>query len=92
MELSAFHAIVHGRVQGVCFRYYTREEALRLGLVGWVRNLQDGTVELVAEGEKGALEALEAWIGRGPSMARVDRVDLEWRPAAENFATFAINY
>ena len=77
---SAFHAIVHGLVQGVAFRHYTRMTASGLGLSGWVRNLPDGAVELIAEGERLPLEQLAAWIAHGPDSARVERVDLEWIP------------
>ena len=92
MALSAFHGIVHGFVQGVFFRHYTREKARELGIVGWVRNLPDGTVELIAEGDPVSLKALEAWLVRGPDMARVDQVDLEWQDAIGKFASFEIEY
>lgn len=75
MERKRARAWISGRVQGVCFRYYTVEEARRLGVDGWVRNLPDGRVELVAEGEPDRVEALLEWCHRGPSSARV--VDVE---------------
>ena len=71
MTAIARHVRVSGRVQGVAFRWHTREEALRLGLAGWVRNLPDGTVEVWAEGEPEAVAALERWLERGPALARV---------------------
>ena len=58
MANKRIHASVTGRVQGVCFRYATREEALRLGLGGWVRNRADGSVELKNEGEATTVNAL----------------------------------
>ena len=67
-------AIVSGRVQGVSFRAATRHEARRLGLVGWVRNLDDGSVELEAEGPDASIAALLAWCEQGPPAARVTRV------------------
>lgn len=64
--------VVTGRVQGVFFRDSTRREARRLGVAGWVTNRADGSVETVAEGERDAVEALVAWLRRGPDRARVD--------------------
>jgi len=70
-------ARVKGRVQGVSFRYYTIEEAEALGLVGWVRNRSDGSVELEAEGEEAAVEQLLAWVRQGPPAAKVTAVEVE---------------
>ncbi len=71
---EALHLLVSGRVQGVGFRYLSREAALDAGLSGWVRNLYDGRVEILAEGEPAQLERLESWL-RGPSApGRVDHV------------------
>lgn len=66
--------LVSGRVQGVFFRASTQEQAQRLGLTGWVRNLPDGSVELVACGEAPTLAALESWLWQGPPSARVESV------------------
>ena len=82
MAAVTFHAIVHGRVQGVFFRAGTRDEALRLGVGGWVRNLPDGTVEVSAMGGEPELQALLDWLHHGPPGARVERVDVEWGAAA----------
>jgi len=70
-------AIVTGRVQGVSFRASTRHEARRLGVVGWVCNAADGSVELEAEGPDDAVAALLAWCAHGPPGARVARVAIE---------------
>ena len=86
------HAIVHGRVQGVSFRYYTVERAESLGLTGWVRNLSDGTVEVVAEGTRANLEHLLAFLRRGPSGAQVKQVDVAWGAAGGQFSTFSVRY
>lgn len=67
--------IVRGQVQGVGFRWFVGREAERLGLGGFVRNLPDGTVEVVSQGPEAALDALERHLSRGPSHARVDGVD-----------------
>jgi len=69
-------AIVHGRVQGVFFRDTTRRQAAPRGLGGWVRNLPDGTVEAVFEGDPDAVEALLAFCREGPRGAHVERVDV----------------
>jgi acylphosphatase len=70
----AFYAVVRGAVQGVAFRYYARLRATELGLTGYVRNLPDGSVELLAEGEEAALAELERWLGHGPPSAEVGEV------------------
>jgi acylphosphatase len=84
------HAIVHGRVQGVNFRYYTTLEAIRLGLAGWVRNRPDRTVEVRAEGSRSSLEALLQFLHRGPPSARVEKVSVEWLPATNQFRGFDV--
>ncbi len=84
------HAWVSGRVQGVWFRASTRKEALRLGLSGWVRNLPDGRVEWLAEGEQQVLEQLLAWSAQGPPYARVDSVKSRWSPAEGDLEGFEI--
>jgi acylphosphatase len=82
--------VVSGRVQGVGFRYSTQGEAARLGLRGWVRNTDDGKVEIVAEGPPTAVDALEAWCRRGPAGARVASVVATEVPAYEALGPFAI--
>ena len=79
-------------VQGVAFRYYTREKARSLDLTGFVRNQPDGTVELVAEGDEDAIEMLRVWLDHGPAMARVDRVDLTWQNPTGSASSFEIAY
>lgn len=69
--MKAVQARVTGRVQGVSFRWYTEEQARRLGVTGWVRNEPDGSVLVHAEGDDDAVDALVAWCREGPSMARV---------------------
>jgi acylphosphatase len=68
--------VVRGRVQGVNYRAACAAEARRLGLAGWARNLDDGTVEVVAQGDSAAVGELVAWCRRGPSLARVDAVEV----------------
>ncbi len=86
------HAHVYGRVQGVNFRYYTQKEADALGLTGWVANRFDGSVEVVAEGEKATLQRLLTFLHRGPPSARVDRVQAEWTEATGEFHRFRVRH
>lgn len=72
--------LVTGRVQGVFFRASTREQALRLGLSGYAKNLDDGRVEVVASGSDGALVEFEDWLNEGPPSARVESVAREAMP------------
>lgn len=71
---TAIRCVVSGRVQGVYFRGSTREQALQLGIVGWAKNLPDGTVEVVACGTPDALQTLHRWLQRGSPMAQVHAV------------------
>lgn len=71
------HVTVSGRVQGVGFRWAMLERARQRGIAGWVRNRPDGAVEAVFEGPPDAVDALVAWVRRGPSGARVDDVTVE---------------
>ena len=73
---------IGGRVQGVAFRHFTKLEARRLGLVGWVRNLDDGRVEVHAEGLPAAVDELTAWLRRGPPTAVVESVEIAAAPPA----------
>ena len=94
MNREALHAhvVVHGQVQGVWFRQSTKDEAARLGVAGWVRNLPDGTVEAVFEGEKKKVEEIVGWCHRGPSGAEVTKVDVQWGRPTGTFHGFAIRY
>ena len=84
------HAHVAGVVQGVGFRYFVMDAAVDVGAVGWVRNLRDGRVELVAEGSRSVLEALLTQVRRGPHGGRVDRVDEVWEEAIGEFHSFGL--
>ncbi|HUG49133.1 MAG TPA: acylphosphatase [Candidatus Limnocylindria bacterium] len=83
-------ARVHGRVQGVGFRWFVRRQAIGLGLTGWVANEPGGSVRVVAEGEPAALEELAGLLRRGPDGAAVERVDVERLPFGGSFARFEI--
>lgn len=86
------HLIISGRVQGVSFRASTRDKALGLGLKGWVRNLTDGRVECVAEGEKERVEQLIEFCKEGPTGAEVDEIEIKWGKPKNEFAGFDIRY
>ena len=73
--MPACHVFVSGRVQGVFFRASTQQQAQRLGLAGWVRNVDDGRVEAWLEGDAEALASMRAWLRQGPPQARVDTID-----------------
>ena len=86
--MERLHGTVHGDVQGVGFRYFLIREAQRLGLRGWVRNRDDGTVEFVAEGGRPDLERLKEAAERGPRMAQVDSVVTQWSAAVGGLESF----
>ncbi|HEX9051349.1 MAG TPA: acylphosphatase [Anaeromyxobacter sp.] len=88
-ERARVHLLVSGLVQGVAFRAYTVDEARRLGVSGWVRNLADGRVEAEAEGERRALDALVAFCRRGPPAAQVDDVQATWSAFRGDLGPFA---
>jgi acylphosphatase len=90
MALKQLQLVVRGRVQGVYFRASTQREARRLGLSGWVRNRPDGSVEILAEGEEVSIRELYGWSQKGPSAARVERVDTRWRSYTGEFPDFRI--
>ena len=82
------HLSIHGYVQGVSFRYHFREQAQRLGISGWVRNLSDGSVEAMIAGSPASVEAMISWARVGPAAAQVERVEVS---AAEGtFAGFEL--
>lgn len=81
---------IEGRVQGVFFRAATVDRAKQLGVKGWVRNCLDGTVEVVAEGERAKLEALAAWCRHGPPGAHVHDMRLQWEDFRGEFQDFQI--
>ena len=91
-DRARVHLFVRGRVQGVAFRAATADEGRRLGVGGWVRNLPDGRVEVEAEGERPALEALVELCRRGPPAARVEELDVTWTAYRGDLAPFATRY
>jgi len=90
MAPKARHIVVHGRVQGVGFRYFVQNVASRLGLAGNVRNCEDGTVEILVEGEARALAAFMKDVEKGPALARVTQMDVHEIPAGGHYSSFQI--
>jgi len=86
------HVYVSGRVQGVFFRENTRRLAQKMGVTGWVRNLPDGRVEAVFEGEKEAVRKMIEFCKRGPPAARVDDVEIIWEKPRGEFLDFEIRW
>ncbi len=82
--------VVSGRVQGVFFRDHTQRWASSLGLAGWVRNLGDGRVEAVVEGEKEKIEDLVGYLKQGPPLARVEDVVVSWEEPKGEFSDFRV--
>lgn len=89
MSRQACHVFVSGLVQGVAFRWHTLNQAEVLGVFGWVRNLDDGRVEVRLEGEDAAFEEMLSWLRSGPPAAHVSGLDVRPR-GAENLESFEI--
>ncbi len=87
--MIARRVMLAGRVQGVGFRFFAERTARELGVKGWVRNLPDGNVEALAEGEEGAVDRYLARLRQGPRTGKVDRVDVE-EVSVTGFASFEI--
>ena len=91
-ETASFRAFVHGRVQGVGFRYFTVQTGQQLGLDGMARNLPDGTVEVHASGDRPTAEAFAKAIAKGPMLARVTRLDIDWNADLPEYNGFDVSY
>jgi len=92
MSLVRAHIFVSGRVQGVFFRAETQRKARKFGVSGFVRNLNDGRVEIVAQGEKEEVEKLINWAEKGPFFAKVKNMQVRWEDCREQFQGFEIRY
>lgn len=86
------HVFITGKLQGVYFRYKTKDEAQKYGVNGWVRNLPDGRVEAVFEGDKADVDKLIDFVGKGPSGANVLDVNVNWRDYRGEFKEFQVRY
>ena len=89
---KALHVTLYGNVQGVGFRYFTKQNANRLGIVGWVKNQMDGTVEIWAEGREYKLQKFLDTVREGPSHAHVRNADVKWKEPQEEFSSFRVRY
>ncbi len=83
--------VAGGIVQGVCFRYYAQRKAEELGLAGWVRNVPDGRVEAVVEGDDGAVDRMVEWFRHGPPGASVDEFSVGEEPYRGEFRSFRVS-
>lgn len=88
--MKRVYLLISGSVTGVGFRLSTIHIARELGLTGWVRNTRDGKVEIVAEGPEERLKNLVTWTHKGPLLARVDKVSVDWQEATGEFTTFTV--
>lgn len=84
------HCVVTGRVQGVAYRAYVQEAATELGVVGYSKNMKDGSVEIVAQGEPDTLRTLIEYLHEGSLMSVVEGVAVEWRSVSKTFAEFSV--
>ena len=92
MNTKRVRVRIKGRVQGVFFRAYTRDAALKIGVRGWVRNLSDGRVEAVFEGEPDKVDKMVAWCHGGSPLSRVEHVEVNEEPFTGEFDQFDIRY
>jgi acylphosphatase len=84
------HLFIQGKVQGVSFRYFTVQEAKSRNLTGWVRNLWDGRVEVIINGNEEAVKSMVEWCEHGPPSASVENVDISWEEPAAEFTNFRV--
>jgi len=89
-QIERMHVFVQGTVQGVGFRFFIYQTGLNLQLYGWVRNRINGNVEILAEGSREKLDILLKETNRGPQMAQIDKVDIEWQKSRNDLPPFTI--
>ncbi len=89
-KFSRVNIFISGLVQGVFFRSETKKKAEEFGIFGWVRNLTDGRVEILAEGKREKIERLIDWSGKGPDSSRVDNLEIIWQEYRGEFTNFEI--
>ncbi len=91
-ESASLHAFVFGRVQGTFFRAYAKKRADELGLTGYARNMPDGSVEVMAEGDKKTLERMISYLNVGPPAAKVEKIVTKWGDEVGRYSDFQIKY
>lgn len=92
MAKARAHLFISGRVQGVFYRAFTEEAARSNGLTGWTRNLPDGRVEAVFEGERDSIDQAVSACREGPPAARVDDIEVRWEDVRGEFGSFSVRY
>ncbi len=92
MQNSSVHLVAHGRVQGVGFRFFVRDKAVHRGIKGWVKNLPDGNVEIVAESEKEILTNFIDSVKKGPLFGTVSELEVEWAEPKNTYKNFSITF
>lgn len=88
---NTLHLVVKGRVQGVYFRHYTQKQANKLQVYGWVKNLPNGDVEIIAQGKPAALQAFQQWCQTGPLLAKVSELIVNQMANVQPFTSFEIH-
>lgn len=88
--MKRVHIVAGGIVQGVCFRYYAQQKAEELGVAGWVRNIPDGRVEAVVEGDEAAVDLMVRWFRHGPPGALVEEFSSREQPSGGGFSRFSV--
>ena len=86
--MKQVHLLISGFVQGVGYRAFVHNNAKKLGLAGWVRNLSDNRVEVVAQGEEGKIKELVQTCEKGPFLSEVKSISIEWQETREKFESF----
>lgn len=89
-DLVRVYIKLSGRVQGVAFRYYARDMAYYYGVKGWIKNLENGEVEAVIEGSKAAVKKMIFWCKKGPALAIVENIEIDWQDYSGEFNDFNI--
>ena len=90
--MKRLHLIIKGRVQGVFYRHNTKKKALALNLKGYVKNIPDGNVEVMAEGPESNLKILLEWCWHGSPFSKVDDIEVKWSDSKGNYTDFSVDY
>lgn len=88
--MNQAHALIFGFVQGVGYRHFIRSKANELGLTGWVKNLPDGSVEAVFQGDKSSIDKVIEHCKKGPFLSEVEGVEVQWESMVDNFKDFMV--
>jgi len=91
-DKNAAHVFIHGQVQNVGFRNFAQRYAFLLSLKGFVKNMQDGQVEIEVEGDRAKIDLFLEHLHRGPSLAKVSKVDVTWRSPTDRYTEFSIQF